>query len=79
MTQKKILEKLDHIEHDVHELKTSQKLMEKDINHLKTNHLFHIEKSTNLLWKWSLAIGVLIIIMFLDEAQNFILSYLGMQ
>lgn len=79
MTQKKILEKLDHIEHDVHELKTSQKLMEKDLSHLKTNHLSHIEKSTNLLWRWSLAIGVLIIIMFVDEAQNFILSYLGMQ
>ena len=79
MTQKKILEKLDHIEHDVHELKTRQKLMEKDLTHLRSNHLFHIEKSTNLLWKWSLCIGILIIIMFVDEAQNFILSYLGMQ
>ena len=79
MRRKKILEKLDHIEHDVHELKTSQKLMEKDFSHLRSNHLSHIEKSTNLLWRWSLAIGVLIIIMFVDEAQNFILSYLGMQ
>lgn len=78
MTTKKILEKLDHIEHDVHELKTSQKLMEKDLSHLKSNHLSHIEKNMQFLFKWSFGIGILIILMFVDEARSFILSYLGM-
>ena len=72
MTTKKILDKLDHIEHDVHELKTSQK----DLSHLKSNHLFHIEKSTNLLWKWSLCIGILIILMFVDEAQTIFYEFM---
>ena len=79
MTQKRILEKLEHIEHDVHELKTSQKLIEKDLSVIKSNHLAHTESSLKLLWKWSLAIGILIILMFVDEAQTFVLSYLGMK
>ena len=45
MTQKRILEKLEHIEHDVHELKTSQKLIEKDLSVIKSNHLAHTESS----------------------------------
>ena len=76
MTQKKILEKLDIIDKDVNELKTSQKLIEKDVHILRTNHLHHIEKNMNFIFKWSLVIGILIILMFVDETQTLISNYL---
>ena len=76
MSTKKILDKLEKIEEDVSELKTSQRLIEQDINTMKTNHLAHTEKSLQMLWKWSLAIGTLIILMFVDETQTLIKNYL---
>lgn len=77
MSTKKILDKLEKIEEDVSELKTSQRIIEYDINTIKTNHLAHTEKSLSMLWKWSLAIGTLIILMFVDESQTFITNYLS--
>ncbi len=76
MSTKKILDKIETIQEDIHNIKMSHKLMEKDLSHLKSNHLFHIEKSTALLWKWSLFIGTLILIMFVDEARTIIFEHI---
>ena len=72
MSTKKILENIEKIQTDIHELKTGQKLIEKDLKVMKNNHWYHTEKSLAVLWKWSLFIGALIILMFVDEAQTII-------
>ena len=76
MSTKKILDKIDLLQVDIYELKTGQKLIEKDVHLLRTNHYKHIEKSLNKLWKFSLVIGFFIVIMFVDEIQTVIYQYL---
>ena len=64
MSTKKILDKIDLLQVDIYELKSGQKLIEKDVHLLRTNHYKHIEKSLNKLWKFSLVIGFFIVIMY---------------
>ena len=72
MSTKKILDNIERIHTDINELKLGQKLIEKDLKVMKNNHWYHTEKSLATLWKWSLFIGTLIILMFVDEAQTII-------
>ena len=76
MSTKKILDKIETIQEDIHNIKMSHKLMEKDLLIMKNNHWSHTEKSLERLWKWALGIGILIILMFVDEAQTVIFEYL---
>lgn len=76
MSTKKILDKIETIQEDVHNIKMSHKLMEKDLKIMKDNHWFHTEKSLAHLWKWSLFIGILILIMFVDEARTIIFEHI---
>ena len=49
MSTKKILDSIDSIKADIYDLKTGQKLIEKDVNLLRTNHYKHIEVSLGKL------------------------------
>tara|TARA_B100001113_G_C21114528_1_gene624815 strand:+ start:1665 stop:1901 length:237 start_codon:yes stop_codon:yes gene_type:complete len=76
MSTKKILDKIETIQEDIHNIKMSHKLMENDLKVMKENHWYHTEKSLATLWKWSLFIGTLIILMFVDEVQTIIYEYI---
>ena len=76
MSTKKILDSIDSIKADIYDLKTGQRLIEKDIKVMKNNHWHHTEKSLERLWKWALGIGILIILMFVDEAQTIIYEFI---
>lgn len=76
MSTKKILDNIERIHTDINELKLGQKLIEKDLKVMKNNHWYHMEKSLATLWKWSLFIGTLIILMFVDEAQTIIYEFI---
>ena len=76
MSTKKILESIDSIKADIYDLKTGQKLIEKDLNLLRTNHYKHIEISLDKLWKFSLVVGFFILVMFIDEVQTILYEFL---
>ena len=76
MSTKKILDSIDSIKADIYDLKTGQKLIEKDVNLLRTNHYKHIEVSLGKLWKFSLIVGFFILVMFVDEVQTIIYDFI---
>jgi len=76
MTTKQILTQLTQIQNDVHELKTGQKLLEKDLFILRTNHFHHIQSSLQNLWRFSLIVGFFILVMFVDEIQTIFIDYI---
>lgn len=76
MSTKKILDSIDTIKDDINTLKTGQKLIEKDLNLLRTNHYKHIEKSVQNLYKMTFVIGFFILVMFIDEVQTILYDFI---
>lgn len=72
MSEERILDAIQELRKDSTETRITLAEVQKDVHLLRTNHYAHIEKSVGNLWKFSLGVGLIVLISYTEDVKNFI-------
>lgn len=74
MSEERILDAIQELRKDSTETRITVAQVQKDVHLLRTNHYAHIERSVSNLWKFSLAVGFVVLVSYTDQVKTFILN-----
>lgn len=72
MSEERILDAIQELRKDSTETRITLAEVQKDVHLLRTNHYAHIEKSVSNLWRFSLGVGLIVLISYTEDVKNFI-------
>lgn len=72
MSEERILDAIQELRKDSTETRITLAEVQKDVHLLRTNHYAHIERSVSNLWRFSLGVGLIVLISYTEDVKNFI-------
>ena len=72
MSEERILDAIQELRKDSTETRITLAEVQKDVHLLRTNHYAHIEKYVSNLWRFSLGVGLIVLISYTEDVKNFI-------